>query len=893
MRVSFPFIYGKEISMTKRELPKKYNHLELEKKWAQNWKETDVYAYNPDVARENTFVVDTPPPTVSGSLHMGHVFSYTQTDCIVRYQRMKGKNIFYPMGWDDNGLPTERRVQNLWGVKCDPTVAYDSSWTGERKEKVVKPRDQQPIGRKNFIELCQKQTKEDEIKYENLWRNLGLSIDWNQQYETINSHSQKMSQFSFLDLVSKNKVYSTEAPTMWDVTYQTAVAQAEVEDRARTGHFYDIRFGVEDGSEFLISTTRPELLAACIAVVAHPDDERYQKFFGKKAITPLFNVEVPILAAEHADPEKGTGILMVCTFGDVHDVEWWKQSDLPLKQVLGLDGKMLPVTFGEGVFESKNSSAANAAYSKIDGLFINKAKSTMVEMLSEDGSCVLGKGAALVGEPRPTQQAVKYYEKGDRPLEFVPTRQWFIKILDHREELLAQGAKVNWTPAHMKSKFDQWVKGINQDWCISRQRYFGVPFPVWYGVDENGMPIYDKPLFADISDLPVDPMQETPKGFEEASRNQPGGFTGDPNVMDTWATSSVTPQISSHWGIDEARHKKLFPADLRPQAHEIIRTWAFYTIAKSYFHEGSVPWYNAGISGWVVTPDRSKLSKSKGNSKGSPEDLLVDFSADALRYWATKAKLGVDTIYDEGVFKVGKRLCTKLFNVSKFVMMQLEDEDTPEYSHSDISNMLDLAMIKELKELVDRSNKNFEQFDFAAVLLETESLFWNFCDHYVELVKNRSYKQKNTQGGKSALATLDICLGTFLRLFAPFISFVTEEVWSWRQDEKDSTIHKASFPNASEFKEIDLGPVSDELVIAKEVLGGIRGEKTKAQKSLKWPVKAVKVKGEAQKIEVLKKVLEDLTAAGNVSENGFSFVSEKIEGESNFELDITLSESDS
>ncbi len=867
--------------MNVEDLPKKMKFLDIEVKWKNDWEEKLIYKYDPNTSKDNTFIVDTPPPTVSGSLHIGHVFSYTQTDIIVRFQRMSGKNIFYPMGWDDNGLPTERRVQNLYGVKCNPSISYDSSWKGIKTEKLKK--DQIDISRQNFIELCSDQTKEDELKYENLWRSMGVSVDWDQQYETISKESQLISQYSFLDLVDKEKVYSTESPTMWDITFQTAVAQAEVEDREKTGRFFDIRFAVDGGEELIIATTRPELLPACIAVVAHPDDIRYQHLFGKNAVTPLFHAEVPILASEHADPEKGTGILMICTFGDSSDVDWWKQSKLPIKQIVGRDGKILPVHFGKGNFSSKNPELAQEFYSKLEGKFLYKLKNTVVEMLTDKRACFLNKGSALIGEPRETQQAVKFYEKGDLPLEFVPTRQWFIKILDHKNELLEQGNKVQWHPSHMKNKYDQWVKGVNQDWCISRQRYFGVPFPVWYPLDQSGNPKYDEPMIADKKDLPIDPMSQVPSGYSESQRGMPNGFMGDQNVMDTWATSSVSPQVSSKWGIDFERHKKLFPANLRPQAHEIIRTWAFYTIVKSYYHEGVIPWEKAAISGWIVNPDKKKMSKSKGKTV-TPETLISEYSADAIRYWAGKAKLGVDTIYDESVFKVGKRLCMKIFNASKFVMMQIK---SGEYRKSDITNPLDLAMLKQLSSVVEKAGKDFQGLDYATVLMDVESCFWNFCDHYLELVKGRAYKLRDTPDGKSALATLELSLSCFLRLFAPFLPFVTEEVWSWHFN---STVHLSKWPSVEEFNDIKLDGVSCEFELAKEVLGKIRGEKTTAQKSLKWPVESLNIAGEKNNLSLLETLMPDICLAANLKNNQFNLSEKKPEEDNYFAVDIVLSE---
>jgi valyl-tRNA synthetase len=847
------------------EIPSRYDHLASERRWQARWDDWKLHRWDPTRPREETFVVDTPPPTVSGSLHVGHVFSYTHQDLIVRYQRMRGRNIAYPMGWDDNGLPTERRVQNLLGIRCNPHLPYDPDWTPAPVDP--KSKDVHEVSRRNFIEACATVTAEDEKAFEHLWRRLGLSLDWQEQYATIDDHCRRISQLSFLDLVDKGLVYNVESPTMWDVDFKTAVAQAEVEDRSRQGLFHDIRFAVEGGGELLIATTRPELLAACIAVVAHPDDERYQPLFGKHAVTPLFGARVPILAAEHADPEKGTGILMVCTFGDAMDVEWWKQSGLAVRQVIGRDGRMVPVTFGSAPFESVDPGRAQRAWDQLAGLTANQAKRKSAELLGEDDAFP-GGGAAMVGEPRSTDQMVKFYEKGERPLEFVPTRQWFIRILEHRDELLAQGDKIQWHPPHMKTRYVHWVEGLNQDWCISRQRYFGVPFPVWYHVAASGEPDFERPIYATPDMLPIDPLSDTPPGFDEAQRDVPGGFTGDPDVMDTWATSSLTPQIQSHWGVDAERHRRLFPMDVRPQSHEIIRTWAFYTIVKAWMHEREVPWYHVVISGWILDPDRKKMSKSKGNVI-TPEDLLDEWSSDAVRYWAARARLGTDTAFDPGVFKVGKRLTTKIFNASRFVLMQVEravgDGELPGVEH--IAEPLDVAFVERMRTVIEQSTKAFDGFDYAAALQVAEEAFWSFCDNYVELVKLRSYDDEDTPGRRSAVASLVWGLRTFLRLLAPFVPYVTEEVWSWRfaaDSGRDRSVHTAVWPSVDEVAQVSRPAHHDTFDAAVEVVSAIRGFKTTAQKSLRWPVARLAIVGSEAQRQALAPVLDDVVRTGNV-----------------------------
>lgn len=859
------------------EIPKKYQHAEAERRWAERWEEWGIHRWDPTRPREETFVVDTPPPTVSGSLHVGHVFSYTHQDLIVRYQRMRGRNIAYPMGWDDNGLPTERRVQNVFGIRCNARVPYDPSW---KPQRIAKDGVQVEVSRPNFIEACEILTAEDEKAFEDLFRHLGLSVDWTLVYATIDERCRRVSQLSFLDMVKKDLVYHAELPTMWDVDFQTAVAQAEIEDREIGGAYHDIRFGVEGGGDLTISTTRPELLGACIAVVAHPSDERYQGLFGKTAITPLFHAPVPILAAEHADPEKGTGILMVCTFGDSADVEWWRSSGLELKELVGRDGKLMDLEYGEGPYVSRDPAAARAAYGELKGLWVKQARKRIVELLQADGS--------LVAELRPTMHPVKFYEKGDRPLEFVPTRQWFVRILDNKEPLLALSRRIQWHPAHMLHRIEHWIEGLNQDWCISRQRFFGVPFPVWYPVRADGSPDYERPIYASADDLPVDPLSQTAPGYTEDQRDVPGGFTGDPDVMDTWATSSLTPQVTSHWGTDDERHRKLFPADVRPQAHDIIRTWAFYTIVKGWIHENEVPWHHAIISGWILDPDRKKMSKSKGNVV-TPGHLLEQHSADAVRYWAARARLGTDTAFKEEVFEVGKRLATKLFNASRFVLMQLDRDPGGPRDLAQVTEPLDQALLARLRKVVADATSAFDEFEYALALQATEGDFWAFCDDYVELVKRRSYEEEDTAGRRSAMATLYLALRTFLRLFAPFLPYITEEVWSWRFE---GSVHTSAWPTVEEL-DAPAPAEGDVYGAGVEVLRKLRQAKTVAQKKLRWPVASLTIRGSAEDLRALEPVLADVLLAG-AAETATVTKAEGAapEGGDRFAVEVVLAEED-
>lgn len=783
-------------------LPKHFDSTEAERRWDEVWQKTGLFHYDESRGRSETFVVDTPPPTVSGSLHVGHVFSYTHADVIVRYKRMRGFNIFYPMGWDDNGLPTERRVQNYFHVRCDPTQPYEPGLKLE--EATARQRKEAPrlVSRKNFIELCHQLTEIDEQAFKHLFTRLGLSVDWRQTYATIDDHCRKLAQLSFLDLHDKGLAYQTFAPTMWDVDFQTAVAQAEVQDRPKQGHFHHIEFGVENGSEsFVIATTRPELLPACVGVTAHPSDARYKHLFGKNALTPLFHAPVPIFPSELADPEKGSGILMVCTFGDQTDVHWWRTEKLPLRQLIGRSGRLEPVEFGTPNFPSAKPEAANRAYAELAGKSVTQARTRIVELLRDPEGSATGRGAPLQKEPEPVQQAVKFFEKGDRPLEFLSTRQWFVKLLEKKPELLAKGREIHWHPEFMSARYRDWTENLGLDWCLSRQRYFGVPIPVWFPVRADGSTDFDHPLLPRPQQLPVDPMSDVPDGFVEAQRGAPGGFVGEQDIFDTWFTSSLTPQIGSHWLLDPERHKKLFPADIRPQSHEIIRTWAFYTIAKALLHENQVPWHNVVISGWILDPDRKKMSKSQGNVI-TPMHLFDQHGVDAVRYWAASARLGADTAYDEKVFKIGKRLTTKLFNASKFVLGHA-GEVRP------ISHELDRAFVQELRELVTRTTAAQEEFHFAQALQDTESFFWtHFTDTYLELTKPRAWTAEGVpvdpEARGSAIGALRLGLSVLLRLFAPMLPYITEEVWSWcfAADTGHASIHRAPWPSVEELADV-------------------------------------------------------------------------------------------
>lgn len=823
------------------QLPKHFDSKQAEEAWDARWEASGVHSYNPALPREQTFIVDTPPPTVSGSLHVGHVFSYTHTDVLTRYQRMNGRNIFYPMGWDDNGLPTERRVQNFFNVRCDPAQHYIPNFDPDTVKNEKNPVS---ISRQNFIELCLRLTIEDEKVFKALWRRMGLSVDWKQEYSTIDERCRRMAQLSFLDLYNKGHIYAVDAPAMWDVDFQTAVAQAEVEDRSVSGAFHNIRFNIEGtDATFVIATTRPELLAACVGVTAHPDDERYKPYFGRNAVTPVFHAPVPIFPSKLADPEKGTGILMVCTFGDATDVQWWREEKLATRQIVGRDGRLRPITYGEPGWESLNAEAANAAYSQLAGRNLKQARRIMVETLLGD---------ALTEKPKPIEHPVKFFEKGDNPLEFISTRQWFVRLMDKKEALVGRGDAIQWHPDFMRLRYKNWTENLQFDWCISRQRYFGVPFPIWYPLDADGQPVFDKPILAEAATLPVDPLDTAPSGYTEAQRGKPNGFLAESDVFDTWFTSSLTPQISSGWITDADRHARLFPNDVRPQSHEIIRTWAFYTIVKAHLHSNDIPWKHVAISGWVLDPDRKKMSKSKGNVV-TPMHLLDEYGSDAVRYWSANARLGTDTAFDTNILKVGKRLVTKLFNAGKFVLQQTGEKHEPLHP-------LDLAFLSQLKDTVARATDYFEKYEHALALDTVEKFFWRgLTDNYLELVKARSRSEIDPVGRGSAIATLRLALNVILRLFAPFVPYITEEVWSWEFAEETGqpSIHKAPWPTAKEFP---AGATSDALFeSAVAAYAAINKAKSEGGVSVGRAVTTLKLACSAK--SDMKPILADVTGA--------------------------------
>ena len=859
-------------------LPDKVGVDGLEDKWRKTWDESGVYKFRNTRDRKAVYSIDTPPPTVSGHLHVGHVFSYTHTDIIARFKRMQGFDVFYPMGWDDNGLPTERRVQNYYGVRVDTSLKYDPDFKPPFEGtdgKKINAKDQVPVSRKNFIELCERLTKEDEKQFEELWRSLGLSIDWSQTYHTIGEHPQRVAQKAFLRNLARGEAYQKDAPGLWDVTFQTAVAQAELESREYPGFYHKIAFRFEDGTPIYIETTRPELLAACGALIANPDDDRYKQYFGQYVYSPLFKVKVPILAHPAAEMDKGAGIAMCCTFGDVTDVEWWRDLKLPTRPIIQRNGRIIM-----SVPDWIEDPQGRAIFEETEGKTTFSARKIIVDHLRESGD--------MDGEPKPTTRMTNFYEKGDKPLEIVTSRQWYLKNggTDKKlnAELIERGNELNFHPDFMHVRYDNWVNGLNGDWLISRQRFFGVPFPLWYPLDANGEPDYEHPLTPREDQLPIDPTNDVPEGYDESQRDQPNGFTAEKDIMDTWATSSLTPQIVTHWAEpgeeNEALFKATFPMDLRPQGQDIIRTWLFSSIDRAHLENHCLPWANATLSGWILDPDHKKMSKSKGNVV-VPNKPIKQFGADAVRYWAASARLGLDATYDEGQMKIGRRLAIKLLNATKFALaIGREDENhhvgSPAVAHwdpADVTEPLDRAVMAKMALVIRQATNALNSYEHSKALEVIESFFWQFCDDYIELVKNRAYGTADSTGKtpseaavKSARTTLGLGLDTFARLLAPYLPYATEEVWSWMHAGEGS-VHRAAWPKPEPYEQAAFKVSPDVLTYAGEALAALRKIKSEAKVSMKTPILSVTLDAVDDAADSIKSTLGDIAEAGRVVGN--------------------------
>lgn len=796
------------------EMCTNFNHTIIEQKWRQYWNEKKIYKWNDKIARKHTFVVDTPPPTVSGQLHMGHIFSYTQADFMVRYHRMLGKNIFFPVGFDDNGLPTERLVEKIKNVRAKDIIKTD------------------------FIKMCQEVVAAEEANFRQLFNAIGLSVDWSLEYQTINPLVRKISQMSFIDLCNEGQVYRSYQPVLWDCVDQTALSQADVEEKERASIMHYIPFTTKHNQEKLeIATTRPEMLPACCAVFFHPNDARYQHLHNQYAITPLFGAIVPILADETVSMDKGSGLVMCCTFGDTKDVAWWKKHKLATRMIISSNGKIKPLDFP---VDSYDFNKFQQNYAQITGLTTSKARTRTIELLQQQN---------LILKQEEIIQTTKHAERSGAALEIIMTPQWFIKVVEHKEALLQKAEELQWYPESMKVRLVNWINALSWDWCISRQRYFGVPLPVWYSKrqGEEG-----KIILPDIAQLPIDPVQDLPAGY---TRDE---VEADHDVMDTWATSSLTPQLSSHGisknlSVNQERHNQLFPADLRPQAHEIIRTWAFYTMVKSYLHQCTLPWSKIMISGWCLADDRKKMSKSKGNII-EPAELIQQYGADVVRYWASTAQLGYDCALSEQVLKIGKKLVNKMWNASRFVLLHITGNLAPSnitsvkdnIHNSIITHSTDLWMLDKLYDLIKNVSHLFNNYEYAIARMQIEDFFLKeFCDNYLELIKVRIYGNgtKDNVGHTSALYSVFWGLKTILELFAPFLPYITEELYDIVHQANQIpciSIHtNNTWPQIQNFYKDACALSSGNLVT--DILSSVRKSKSERALSIKAPIVRVEV----------------------------------------------------
>lgn len=750
-------------------LDKKYIASEKEKKWMDYWKENKIYSFKKD--NRPVFSIDTPPPTVSGKIHIGHIFSYSQTEMIARYKRLRGYNIFYPFGFDDNGLPSERLVEKEQGKRAHE------------------------IGREEFSKICYQTTDKYENEFKELFSRLGVSTDWNIAYKTVSPSTIKISQTSFLDLAHKGHCYHKESPAIWCNECLTTFAQAELETKTIKTTFNYVNFKTTDGEVFTIATTRPELLPAIVSVFVNPNDEKNKHLIGKTAIIPIINVEVPIMADEKVAEDKGTGIVMCCTFGDQTDIEWWKKYQLPLKNILTNDGRI------------------DASVKNYGGLKIKEARKQIVEDLKNGGFIV---------KIEELEHEVQTHERCGKEVEYAVVKQWFIDILSHKSDFIKIGNEINWHPSHMHNRYNEWVENVMWDWCISRQRYFGVPFPVWY-CKECGQPI-----FANVEDLPVNPLVDKPKQACTCGCKE---FDPETDVMDTWATSSVTPLINMKYGEKENYESFLKPMSIRTNASEIIRTWDFYTIVKSFYHFGMKPWNNVMISGFVMAGKGEKISKSKGNSKNEPIDVINQYSADAVRYWAGSGRLGTDIVFSEETLARGTKLINKIWNVSKFIEMHLQDYEDKPFSDYEYIDKWILGLYQEMEQ---GYLKYLDEFEVGLALNTLEKFFWNFCDNYIEIVKHRLYRPEEfgNIARYSGQKTCYTILYKLLQNFSIFLPYITEEIYQ-ELYHTEKSIHITEIkPFEFNFeKERELG---NQIV---EILSQARGAKTNANVTLKTPIK--------------------------------------------------------
>jgi valyl-tRNA synthetase len=770
-----------------------------EKKWSRYWQKEKIYKFQPKKNQE-IYSIDTPPPTLSGKMHIGHAFSYTQQDIIARYQRMRNKSVFYPFGTDDNGLATEKLVE---------------------KENKIRIFD---IGRKDFIKLCQKTIKKLRPDFIKDWKDIGMSCDFSLEYSTISQEVQKISQAYFIDLYKKNRVYRKKSPTIWCPVCQTAIAQAEMEDKEKQSFFNEISFKVNQ-DEIIIATTRPELLASCVALFVHPSDKRFKKFLGKQALVPIFNQKVKIMQDKLVDPEKGTGAVMCCTFGDLNDIEWFLGYNLDLRISINNDGKL------------------NELAGPFQGLSINQAREKIIEELK--------KRKQLIKQEQ-IKHTVNVHERCGTAIEIIPTKQWFIKYLDLKKEFLKMGDKLSWTPLHFKSRYSNWVKNLKWDWCISRQRYFGVPFPVWYCQH------CQKEVLAKKSDLPIDPIQTKPKA-KCCGKND---FIPEKDVFDTWATSALTPQISQSLIKNKIIRKKIWPMSLRPQAHDIINFWLFYTLARSKIHFNKLPWQKTVISGFVLDEKGEKMSKSKGNVV-DPREIISKYSADALRYWASGIGFGEDLRWSEKEVNNGRKLIIKISNIFKFSMIHLKNYQPSKKTKFEPEDEWILSKLeKTLKNYLDC----FEKYQYQKARKLVDSFFWNdFCANYIEMIKSRLYNKK--RNFSAALFVLYHCLFEIIKLYACFIPFLTEEIYQqyFKKFNKEKSVHltKLSQPNKKLFFSQSEKNI-DQII---EIIQAIRKFKSENNLALSQEISLLEIETKQKDIEKYFEMIKDVLSIKEIKIN--------------------------
>lgn len=808
------------------ELPKQYNPKEVEPKWQKFWQEQKIFQFQTK-SKKPIYSIDTPPPTISGKMHLGHAFSYSQMDFIARYKRMRGYNLFYPFGTDDNGLPTERLIEKTKKVK------------GTKME------------RWEFIKLCLETLKEIRPGFIQDWKNIGMSCDFSLYYTTIDEHCQKLSQLSFIELYHSGREYRKEAPMMICPNCQTAIAQVEMEDKELESQLCYIKVKAETGEELVFATTRPELLPACVGISVHPEDKRYKHLISKKLRLPLVNRDVVLTADEKTDKEYGTGVVYYCTYGGTECIDWLERHpQTPPIHIMGV----------EGVYNEKAG--------KYQGMNSNQARAAILEDLEK---------AQFLVKTEKIKHVVNVHERCGTEIEYVATKQWFIRYLDLKEEWLAAGKKLRWFPEHMRNRYDNWAKGLKWDWCISRQRHFGIPIPIWY-CNQCG-----KIILPEKKELPVDPLVDQPKKKCPCGSNS---FTGEKDVLDTWATSSLTPQIATQLIKNPSLQDKLFPMNLRPQAHDIITFWLFNTLVKSNLHYQKNPWQDVVISGWALDPQGKKMSKSKGNVI-EPQLMIEKYSADALRFWAAGSKLGEDLPFQEKDLVTGQKFSNKLWNASKFSLINLEDYDGKKPK---ITAVFDLWLLSKLHQLIKECTVNFEAYEYSRIKAEVENFLWHtYCDYYLEIVKDRLYnaEKRGREARKGAQYVMYTALSDTLKMMAPIMPYICEEIYQLGFKEKDKSIHLSSWP---EYKDKLIDEKSEQIGdLGIEIIDLARKFKSEQKVSLKEEIKElVLVSTEKQFKKQISLMEEDLKAVLNAKSILFEGQTTMISEKFKFKIGISL-----